>query len=268
MSATAKTLTATKTAGMIPALQARLLPRHRWNQEIYGLMLLGLLDMQSSWLDVGCGHRVLPEGLETLERAIVATPVYAAGCDPDAAAVARHRSLNIIHRCSAYAVPYLDGTFDVVSANMVFEHLPDPEAALREMARVTAPGGHVILHTPNLWNYLVLANKVARVVLPAAWVNRLVSVAERRDEADIYPVCYRANTVARLRQLAALAGLRVTEVRRLTAPKPFFSFFPPLAVLQLIGMRLTRGPLQCFAESMVVVFEKPHAALNPNPGTR
>ncbi len=41
------------------------------------------------------------------------------------------------------ALPYEDGAFDVVHAHQVLHHLPDPVAALREMARVTAPGGLV-----------------------------------------------------------------------------------------------------------------------------
>lgn len=39
------------------------------------------------------------------------------------------------------AIPDLDRTFDVVMAAHVLEHLPDPQAALREMVRVLKPGG-------------------------------------------------------------------------------------------------------------------------------
>lgn len=43
----------------------------------------------------------------------------------------------------AYALPYPDGTFDVTHAHQVLQHLADPVGALREMARVTKPGGLV-----------------------------------------------------------------------------------------------------------------------------
>ena len=43
----------------------------------------------------------------------------------------------------AYALPYPDGSFDVTHAHQVLQHLADPVAALREMARVTTPGGLV-----------------------------------------------------------------------------------------------------------------------------
>lgn len=44
--------------------------------------------------------------------------------------------------------PWPDATFDRVRANHVLEHLPDVETALRECARVLAPGGRLISRWP------------------------------------------------------------------------------------------------------------------------
>lgn len=41
----------------------------------------------------------------------------------------------------AHAIPFVDGTFDVVLSYAVFEHLYDPFVAAREVERVLAPGG-------------------------------------------------------------------------------------------------------------------------------
>ena len=46
------------------------------------------------------------------------------------------------------AIPQPDGSFDAVLCTEVFEHLPDPLAALREFARLLKPGGHLILTAP------------------------------------------------------------------------------------------------------------------------
>jgi SAM-dependent methyltransferase len=40
-----------------------------------------------------------------------------------------------------YGLDFPEATFDVVHAHQVLQHLTDPVAALREMARVTRPGG-------------------------------------------------------------------------------------------------------------------------------
>jgi SAM-dependent methyltransferase len=42
-------------------------------------------------------------------------------------------------------LPYADGTFDAVVCGWVLEHLPDPRPGLRELARVLAPGGQLLL---------------------------------------------------------------------------------------------------------------------------
>ena len=42
-----------------------------------------------------------------------------------------------------HALPFADGGFDVVHAHQVLQHVADPVAALREMARVARPGGIV-----------------------------------------------------------------------------------------------------------------------------
>ena len=48
-------------------------------------------------------------------------------------------------------LPFADASFDVVLANAVFEHIPQPrDAYLREVWRVLRPGGHLIINeTPN-----------------------------------------------------------------------------------------------------------------------
>jgi ubiquinone/menaquinone biosynthesis C-methylase UbiE len=43
-----------------------------------------------------------------------------------------------------------DGHFNIVIAKHVVEHLPQPDQAVREIGRVLAPGGLLVLATPNL----------------------------------------------------------------------------------------------------------------------
>ena len=61
--------------------------------------------------------------------------------------VAPRSSLNV---GSAEELPFADNTFGVVIIKHVVEHLPHPEKAIAELGRVIAPGGVLILATPNL----------------------------------------------------------------------------------------------------------------------
>lgn len=47
-------------------------------------------------------------------------------------------------------LPFVDNSFDLVILKHVVEHLGQPEKALMNSGRITAPGGTLILATPNL----------------------------------------------------------------------------------------------------------------------
>ena len=71
--------------------------------------------------------------------------IVAAGCDMDGKALdlARKRgNYKRLDQCDASKnLPYEDASFDVVYNNSALEHIPDLDAALVEVARVTAPDG-------------------------------------------------------------------------------------------------------------------------------
>lgn len=91
-------------------------------------------------LDIGCG----PRG--SLEWATEATERV--GLDP---LVSRYRELGIdahqMHYVESGAehIPFPDGHFDIVAALNALDHVDDVDAAIREMTRVTRPGGTGLL---------------------------------------------------------------------------------------------------------------------------
>jgi SAM-dependent methyltransferase len=92
--------------------------------------------------------RVLDVGAGTGELAALAvcTGAGVTAVDPGAdmiAVAARTAPAARLCRAALPALPFGDGAFDAVLANFVVNHLPDPRAGLREIARVTAPGGRV-----------------------------------------------------------------------------------------------------------------------------
>jgi SAM-dependent methyltransferase len=120
---------------------------HRWrtaaNSAAY---LLPHLRPGMSILDVGCGP-----GTITADLAAAVAPgrVTAVERTPAALALARTgiaaRGLDTVWFtvADAHALPFAAGSFDVVHAHQVLQHLADPVLALREMRRVCRPGGVV-----------------------------------------------------------------------------------------------------------------------------
>ncbi|GMM92108.1 bifunctional 2-polyprenyl-6-hydroxyphenol methylase/3-demethylubiquinol 3-O-methyltransferase UbiG [Qipengyuania sp. MTN3-11] len=100
-----------------------------------------------SALDVGCGAGLLAEPLARLGAEV--TGVDAAP-ENVAAAAAHSEGSGLDIRYIAGEVAALDiGSFDLVTALEVIEHVADKPAFLRALAERLAPGGLMILSTPN-----------------------------------------------------------------------------------------------------------------------
>lgn len=93
-------------------------------------------------LDVGCGTGVVAR--TALRRVGPAGCVTAVDVNPDMLAVAARTAMEVAgRRADAQALPFRDGRFDATVSQLVLMFVPDAVAALREMARVTRPGGRV-----------------------------------------------------------------------------------------------------------------------------
>lgn len=97
-------------------------------------------------LDVGCGP-----GSITLELAQRVAPSQVIGIDSSQSVIAQAQEAargagdktTRFETADAMNLPYADDSFDIVHAHQVLQHVPDPVGLLREMARVTRPGGLV-----------------------------------------------------------------------------------------------------------------------------
>lgn len=105
-------------------------------------------------LDVGSG---VGHWGQLLAR-VLAPDAEISGVDPDPVWVERATERAKTHghgRRFRYALgrgeelPFPDGTFDVVTCQTVLIHVPDPARVIREMVRVTRPGGRLVLAEPN-----------------------------------------------------------------------------------------------------------------------
>ena len=106
--------------------------------------LLPHLDAGQRLLDVGSGPGTITCDLAERVAEVVALEVDEQALSLTADEIERRRMRNIIGRVGdVQRLPFPDASFDVVHAHMVLQHVPNPVRALREMARVTRPGGFV-----------------------------------------------------------------------------------------------------------------------------
>jgi 2-polyprenyl-3-methyl-5-hydroxy-6-metoxy-1,4-benzoquinol methylase len=99
-----------------------------------------------SVLDAGCG-----EGYGAALLAQVASRVVAADrAEATATASARYRRRNLaFHPTDLAHLDALDEQFELVVSFQVIEHVPDPVGFLAALRRRTAPGGTILVTTPN-----------------------------------------------------------------------------------------------------------------------
>lgn len=98
-------------------------------------------------LDVGCGAGLLAEPLARLGAVVTAIDAAAENIAV-ARAHAQGQGLAIDYR-NAAVESLGDETFDVVVSLEVIEHVADPAAFVAGLVRALAPGGLLILSTPN-----------------------------------------------------------------------------------------------------------------------
>jgi SAM-dependent methyltransferase len=151
---------------------------HRWRTaENSAAYLLPRLADGARVLDVGCGP-----GTITVDLARRVPSGQVVGLDRSGPVVEEARAAAAAGQVTnvdfvvgdVYALDYPAGSFDVVHAHQVLQHLSDPVAALREMGRVCRPGGVVAVRdsdysaftwwpeVPELDEWLALYRTVAR----------------------------------------------------------------------------------------------------------
>jgi SAM-dependent methyltransferase len=177
--------------------------RDNWDDEILRENILDRIYESSCVLDLGAGAGIV----EQMNFKGIASRVC--GIDPDER-VLTNPCLDEGKVAFGEGVPYPDESFDLIFADNVLEHIPEPAKVFAEIFRLLRPGGIFLGKTPNKWHYMPL---IARLTPHRfhKWVNKW----RGREGVDVFPTKYQANTDRDIRKLALSAGLKVNHIQHI-----------------------------------------------------
>lgn len=190
-------------------------------------------------LDAGCGTGLLLE-----KAAGVAAEAVGVDISPGMLELAKRRGLEVF-LSDITELPFDDESFDTVYSFKVLAHVERIEAALEEMARVTKPGGHLVL---EFYNPRSLRGLIKRIK-PATAVSGGTHDDEVFTRFDRLPDI-----------LSHLPGeLEFIDTRgvRIATPFAFIHRIPLLG--SLVGFaerKLVASPLRGLAGFLIVVLRK------------
>lgn len=190
-------------------------------------------------LEVGCGT-----GLILQRVARVAGSAVGVDLSPGMLRAAQARGL-AVREGSATCLPFADESFDVSYSFKVLAHIPDWDACLREMVRVTRPGGRIIVDVYN--------RNSLRWLIKRVWGPRRTST-----EFDEHAISTRFWSPTEARghlpektRVVATAGIRITT------PHPVVCRLPVVGSLHArLEWALMDSPLAGLAGFYVFVLER------------
>jgi SAM-dependent methyltransferase len=110
-------------------------------QGLFSAVKLLAPEIHGRVLDVGCGTRPY-EGLISAREYV--------GLELDTPENRRTNKADVYY--DGHKLPFEDSSFDAVICNQVLEHVFEPDAFLREIARVLKAGGRLLLTVPFVWD--------------------------------------------------------------------------------------------------------------------
>jgi SAM-dependent methyltransferase len=169
------------------------------------------------WLDVGCGRELCPNN-RALASVLAARAGRLVGLDPDPTL----QENPFVHEKIAAGIDSHDGkgAYDLVTLRMVAEHIADPAACVRGVARALAPGGLAVVYTVFAWSPMPLLTRLA----PMGLRHVLKRWLWRTEKKDTFPTCFRMNTRTALRRQFAGVGMREAAFVRLDDCRTFARF--------------------------------------------
>lgn len=190
-------------------------------------------------LEAGCGT-----GLILGRLAQHADTAWGVDLSPGMVRLAKQRGLNVVLG-SVTDLPFADESFDLVCSFKVLAHVPNIGRALAEIARVTKPGGQMVLEFYNPWSLRYVAKRLAGPQ----------PISEGRTEADVYTRWDAPHVLPRIVppgvEIEGLRGVRVFTPAAFVHKVPFVS--RAIAVAESLALD---SPLRYFGGFLVAILRK------------
>jgi len=149
--------------------------------------------------------------------------------------------------------PFADAAFDLIVCYNVIEHLPQPERAFVQFARMLKVGGALVFKTPSLHAPLIVLSRFT----PHVMHQRLKKSLAGAGEVDVFPTYYRCNTPEHLDQSLRAAGLRRELLLVVDQTYEYLAFSRLVYALGLLYSRMIQaGPLQSLGTGISGVYVK------------
>jgi len=227
-------------------------PRTGWTDGTtrYLRLVHALVRPETTVLDLAAGSgRGFSHGLRGRAARVV-------GVDLDPA-VRENPDLDEAVVADARAMPFPDGSFDLVVCNYALEHFAAAAETAREIARVLTYGGALVFRAPHRGHFTAVAARL----LPHRFHRAIADWARRapRGSTDSVPTYYRLNTARALASALGRAGLVPVRIELVEAEPAYLAFNPWAFLLGVLYERAVNfipvlAPLRA---NIFGVFEKP-----------
>ena len=94
------------------SMRRHIAPRLRYSQYLYEEVLQRHVGRDTKWLDLGCGHQVLPSWRAAEEKRLVETCKMVVGMDCDLPSLKNHRHISLRVGADITRLPFKDELFD------------------------------------------------------------------------------------------------------------------------------------------------------------
>ena len=224
----------------------------RYSQDIFEDILNEKVSNECVWLDSGCGHQLLSEWRLDEERRLIKKAQQIVGLDFDFFSLKKHKTIKNLVQAVMDELPFPDDYFNLVTSNMVVEHLDNPEIQFAEVSRVLSEDGLFIFHTVNEKSHFTFLRKL----INGNTAKRLAYFLDDRDSDDVFEVHYKANTSEKIRELADETDFEVVEIKMISSDA-VFAMVPPFAIIELVWIKLLmRKSLEKFRTNMIAILKK------------